>query len=253
MKSWALCSTLLILVMCGLVHLEFLDWGDAGAVLMLIVPWCIYLPIRRWCDEVKKHDLEQHRRVKEQMQDRQDRQDKKREREKEWKKRRARERLAGIDYPSSIEQALQRLEQTLHPTKRDTPKRDTPMCIYILKNSKLPDICKVGMTTHTAQKRCKEINRSTGQYGTWSVYTSYNVQGDLRRHEKTAHRILRRWQSADNGSAQELFDVNPAEAHEHLKERFDTEAAPPELTSGGIALPPRKRKVKWDGNGIEIP
>ena len=71
--------------------------------------------------------------------------------------------------------------------------------VYVLVNSGVAGICKIGFTTTNVHQRCKEINSSTGVITPWFPVYSFAV-GNGPMLEKEVHQYLE-----DRG-----FRINPA-------------------------------------------
>ncbi|EJG1615139.1 GIY-YIG nuclease family protein [Vibrio parahaemolyticus] len=64
--------------------------------------------------------------------------------------------------------------------------------IYCLKNESMPGIYKIGLTTKTVKKRCKEISAATGVPTPFEIVT-YKEVDNVDKAEKTVHKLLSRF------------------------------------------------------------
>ena len=71
-----------------------------------------------------------------------------------------------------------------------------PEWVYVLVNSSMPGICKIGMTTTSVTQRVKEINSATGVITPWypvfsyKCVNSYYLEQDIHRYlENRGHRV----------------------------------------------------------------
>lgn len=70
-----------------------------------------------------------------------------------------------------------------------TLSRNNPHYVYVLVNTTLPGICKIGFTTKTVYERVREINAATGVIEPW--YPVYHHKcGNGRMLEQDVHKNL---------------------------------------------------------------
>ena len=86
-------------------------------------------------------------------------------------------------------------------------------CVYVLKRTNNPDLCKVGYTSISAKGRASQYTD-----GDWVVHSELFMPKWLAREtEKTAHSILRKYwldPKITGGTATEIFQCSPETAAE---------------------------------------
>jgi len=86
--------------------------------------------------------------------------------------------------------------------------------IYILTNSSMPSLVKVGLTTTSPDKRLRELSSATGVAAGFKLEHSFKVT-DVSAAEAKAHRILEQLFGRPN-KAREFFSASALEAEEVL-------------------------------------
>lgn len=81
--------------------------------------------------------------------------------------------------------------------------------VYVLRNTEVPGVCKVGRTDRSPRRRAAEISQGTGQIGEWRAFKSFEVE-DAVSAERAAHKILHRHRQ--NRGGREIFLISPKEA-----------------------------------------
>lgn len=83
--------------------------------------------------------------------------------------------------------------------------------VYILKNSYMPGLVKIGFTDRDPKTRAAELSNFTGVPGTFEIVSSWYVSnaGEVEKELHTELHIFRR--------TGEFFEIPPQEAHEKIK------------------------------------
>ena len=92
--------------------------------------------------------------------------------------------------------------------------------VYLLTNSAIPDIVKIGMTTRLPSERAKELS-NTGVPGRWTVHYSIFVP-DCAVVERIVHGDLKHRRFSDD---REFFRITLADAQAVIKSRADENMA----------------------------
>ena len=103
--------------------------------------------------------------------------------------------------------------------------------IYVLVNTSVPNMVKIGMTTNTPQQRAREISKATGVAIPWiPIYEFKCYRSDLL--EREVHEYLHEWRVASN---REMFAVDTYTAQrviEDLGYKYST--------------------ARWDHSGLDL-
>lgn len=83
--------------------------------------------------------------------------------------------------------------------------------VYILSNTVIPNVCKVGMTIVSADDRAHDISTGTGVIGRWEVYSEYPTDNP-KRDEREAHTMLSEYGGGHGGT--EVFSCTPERAQQ---------------------------------------
>ncbi len=101
-------------------------------------------------------------------------------------------------------------KETVVVSSEVTVERDGS--VYVLTNSALSNVVKIGYTTRSAEKRARELS-GTGVPGKWQVAHEIST-GSPKQVEKTVHQKLSRQKVRDGG---EFFEVSPEKAARVVK------------------------------------
>jgi len=86
--------------------------------------------------------------------------------------------------------------------------------IYIMSNSAIPDLLKIGYTGKPVEERCKELSKATGIPVPFKVEYIFRLYGRGEELEREIHRYL---EHKRNTSRREFFDVTLDEAIAAIK------------------------------------
>ena len=86
--------------------------------------------------------------------------------------------------------------------------------IYIMSNSTIPGLLKIGYTGKPVEERCKELSKATGVPVPFKVEYIFRLHGRGEELEREIHRYL---EHKRNTSRREFFDVTLDEAIKAVK------------------------------------
>ena len=86
--------------------------------------------------------------------------------------------------------------------------------IYIMSNSTIPGLLKIGFTSKPVEERCKELSKATGVPIPFKVEYIFRVHGRGEEMEREIHRYL---EHKRNSSRREFFDISLNDAIEAVK------------------------------------
>jgi hypothetical protein len=109
--------------------------------------------------------------------------------------------------------------------------------IYVLTNSALPGLVKVGKTTSSPEKRAKELSGATGVPMQFEVFASYSVL-DCDEAEKSAHKVLSTIFGRPNDN-REFFTGGPEEICKVLEQELDYGLSTDDSYSSNAPIPER--------------
>lgn len=83
--------------------------------------------------------------------------------------------------------------------------------IYVMSNSTIPGLLKIGYTGKPVEERCKELSRATGVPVPFKIEYIFRLHGRGEELEREIHRYL---EHKRNSSRREFFDISLKEAIE---------------------------------------
>lgn len=89
-------------------------------------------------------------------------------------------------------------------------------CVYILKNSAMPDLIKIGYTMGTAQKRADELSQATGVPMPFEVAADF-AQLELEQCKKLEREMHKELEEFRVNPRREFFKYSVADASGLLK------------------------------------
>lgn len=99
--------------------------------------------------------------------------------------------------------------------------------VYILKNSRLHGLVKIGYTTTSVQERVDTINNATGVAEKFEIFSFYKVN-DAQKMEATIHKKLAKYRTRNH---KEFFEIKAEVAKDYVEKIIKNENYGIELDS----------------------